>query len=208
MDGSLGDPDLADEIWRWDTALNQYQLAYLFDSGGAIPTYDGQWFDQITAMPSTMDLSLGKGFWARNKWTTADTIDFDGLVQRTSYQIPVVVDGVATKLHHMGQPMAADVALTEAGTSFWSDGALGSLGDPDAADEIWAWLQSGDQYWFNYLFDSAGMIPTYDGEWFDQVTAMPTTMSLDAGLGWWYRSKADAARAGDPSWYWTEPVPY
>ena len=127
MEGAFGDPDAADEIWRWRTDSTQYEMVYLFDSSGSIPTFDGQWFDQITAMPSTMDLTSGKGFWTRNKGSAVNTIDFDGLVQRAMGQVPVVVDASVTKLHQMGQPMAADVALSETETSYLSDGALGSM---------------------------------------------------------------------------------
>ena len=132
----------------------------------------------------------------------------DGFVLRQPYPIGMEVDTAQLRLHQMGQPLAADVALDEAGTSLLNDGAKGSFGDPDTADEIWGWRQADDGYWLNYLFDSDGSIPTFDGAWFDQVTALPTTMTLDMGTGWWYRSKADGARAGSPAWIWTEPVPY
>ena len=97
--------------------------------------------------------------------------------------------------------------MDEASTSLWADGAKGAL-LVDEADEVWTYEQGSDGYTRNWLFDSGGAYPAYDGIWFDLSTGMPTTVLLKRGMGWWYRSKADPARAGSPSWIWTEPEPY
>jgi hypothetical protein len=119
----------------------------------------------------------------------------------------VWVDAAAVKLHHMGQPMAADVPLTEAATSFWADGAKGGVMS-DFADQIWPYDQPTDSYTFHWLFDSGGAYPAYDGMWFDLNTGLPSGLILERGMGWWYRSRDDATRVGSPYWNWTEPVPY
>jgi len=73
------------------------------------------------------------------------------------------------------------------------------------ADEIWAW--DGSTYETAYLVDTGGAWPTYDGVWYNPDGFVPTTIVLNKGMAWWYRSKADGApRTG--VWEWTQPVPY
>jgi len=118
------------------------------------------------------------------------------------------VSNTATVLHQIGQPLPIDAPLDEANTTLVVDGARGGW-DSTSADEIWSYIQSaGDTYQRSWLFDSGGVYPAYDGIWFDLSTGGPTSQVLIKGLAWWYRSKADVSRAGMPSWYWTEPIPY
>jgi len=201
------DSSSSDEVWRWIRTTNQYERAWLFDSGGYYPAYDGTWFDLSSGSPSMMSLAPGLGCWVRNKSLTDRTFYFDGMVPQT--EIPVGIDVHASNmvLHQIGQPLPSDVPLDEAHTTFWADGALGGW-DSSSADEIWCYVQSLDGYRRSWLFDSGGYYPAYDGVWFDLSTGAPTTQVLSRGLGWWYRSKPDATRAGAPSWTWTEPLPY
>ena len=198
----------ADEVWRWHHRTGIYERAWLFDSSGYYPAYDGTWFDLSTGGPSGMDLASGLGFWMRNKSGSSSTFYFNGLVAQTEVSVPIDVSQTATVLHQMGQPLPIDAPLDEANTTLVIDGARGGW-DSTSADEIWSYIQSaGDTYQRSWLFDSGGYYPAYDGIWFDLSTGGPTTQVLSKGLAWWYRSKADVSRMGTPSWYWTEPIPY
>lgn len=201
------DISTADEVWRWIRGVSGYERAWLFDSVGYYPAYDGTWFDLSSGSPSSMSLASGLGYWMRNKSLSDRTFYFDGLVPHEEVWIDVDVHASNTILHQMGQPLPADVPLDEANTNLWSNGAKGGW-DSTSGDEIWSYLQETDGYRRNWLFDSAGYYPAYDGVWFDLSTGSPTAQVLSKGLGWWYRSKPDASRAGTPSWYWSEPLPY
>ena len=203
-DGST-DLATASEIWGWDPESTSYVFAWLFDTGGTTPTFDGCWMDQTTGLPSDMAMPVGSGYWFFNKSVEARTAYFDGLVQGTELGMDVPVDNTKTTSQIMGQPLAADVPLNETGTTLQADGAQGGT-DLAIADEIWAWNQATDGYVFAWLFDSAGTTPSWDGKWIDQTTGLETTLVLQRGMGWWYHSKADPARV--PGWTWTEPVPY
>ena len=173
------------------------------------PGYDGMWFDEVSAMPSTMDLSPGKGFWVRSQHTALQTIYLDGLVSRTEIPVSIDVDAAVTVVHQLGQPLAADVPLTEAATDLWEpDGSKGK-GSPDgcASDQIWLWDQAGDEYQKNWLYDSLTGSP-YDGTWFDAEQGLPTMDILGRGQGWWYMSAPSLDKAAAGSWLWAEPVPY
>jgi hypothetical protein len=196
----------ADEIWVWNPATDQYSLQFQVDTAGSFPTFDGQWWDNATFMPSTAAMTPGVGFWARSQQTFSQNLAVDGLVMRSATSIPVYVDGVAEKLHQMANPYANNMALDQ-NTSFWGDGALGAF-DASGADEIWFWQQASDQYQLAFLVDTAGSFPTFDGQWWDNATFMPTGIVMTKGYGFWFRSQPDGARAGSPSWNWAEPVPY
>ena len=197
----------SDEVWRWLRDGNSYQRAWLFDSQGYYPAYDGVWFDLSTGTPSIMTLDTATGYWVRNKSLSDRTFYFDGIVPASEIPVPIDVSESSMVLHQIGKPLPIDVPLDEANTSLWADGAKGGW-DASEADEIWVYLQENDGYRRNWLFDSDGYYPAYDGIWFDLSTGSPTIQVLSKGLGWWYRSKPDASRAGTPSWIWTEPVPY
>ena len=173
--------------------------------GGA---YEGHWFSPSPFGPTTLDLSSGKGFWARSKQSTTQTIYIDGLVPETEISVPITVDAANMVIHQIGQPLPADVPLTEADTTFWADGGMGST-SAGGADEIWVWDPDAKQYITAFLFDSDGGVAggAYDGQWFSPSPFGPITMDLKKGMAWWYRSKADdSPRTGQ--WQWTEPVPY
>jgi len=199
--------DTADEIWIWNTATMGYQRNWLFDSAGIYPAYDGTWFDLGSGSPSNAGLPLGQGFWARSKQTSVQTIQLDGIVPRSETVLGVHVAASMMSPHIFGQPFPKDVPLDEASTSFIADGAKGDW-TSDSSDEIWFWEQISHGYQRNWLFDSAGYYPAYDGTWFDLSTGLPTDVFLARGRGFWYRAKADASRVGTPSWLWTQPVPY
>jgi len=199
--------DVADEIWIWNTASIGYQRNWLFDSGGYYPAYDGIWFDLDLGAVSSATLPVGQGFWVRNKQSVMQTIQLDGLVPRSETALGVYVSDSQVSLHMLSQPFAKDVPLDEANTSFVADGARGDTSS-DPADEIWFWDQDSDGYQRNWLFDSGGYYPAYDGVWFDLSLGAPTSAFLERGRGFWYRSKSDASRVGSPSWWWSEPVPY
>jgi len=201
------DMENADEVWRWIHRTNSYKRAWLFDSAGQYPVYDGLWFDPSTGTPSHMSLAPGSGYWIRNKSRSDRIFYFDGLVPQE--EVPVDIDVHASNiiLHQMGQPLPFDVPLDESNTSFMADGALAGW-DISKADEIWSYVQEIDVYQRSWLLDSDGYYPDYDGVWFDLSTGSPTSQILTRGLGWWYISKPDSSREGTPSWIWTQPIPY
>ena len=203
MQGST-DLGTAAEIWGWDWASKTYAFTFLWDSSGSVPSLDGLWIDQGTGMPSVLAMPLGGGYWVKNKSGSAQSVLYEGVVER-SPSLDVPVDASMTRSLLMGQPLAADVPLKEDNTSLWADGAKANA-DLFVADEIWAWDPAMNGYVFTFLFDSGGTSPTADGWWVDQSTGLETTLVLDAGTGWWYHSKADPVR--EPGWVWTEPVPY
>ena len=110
---------------------------------------------------------------------------------------------------HMASQSRAELMDRRMREDWEADGskAKGSA-DGVTSDEIWLWDQDGDEYQKNWLFDSAGAYPVYDGVWMDSEMAMPTGDVLGRGRGWWFISYPDVARTGAPSWTWYEPVPY
>lgn len=64
-DGAKGstDPDSADEIWLYQQATDQYEFAWLYDSGGSVPSMDGVWIDPNRGEPSTMAFEPGRAWW-------------------------------------------------------------------------------------------------------------------------------------------------
>jgi len=197
----------SDEVWRWMREVSGYHRSWLFDSAGSYPAYDGTWFDLSSGAPSTMSLAPGVGYWIRNKSLNDRTFFFDGLVPGDEVSVAVDVHDSITILHQMGQPLPADIPLDESNTTLMADGARGGW-NSTTADEIWSYVQEIDGYQRSWLFDSDGYYSVYDGIWFDLATGNPTDQLLRKGLGWWYRSKPDESRAGTPSWFWTQPVPY
>ena len=87
--------------------------------------------------------------------------------------------------------------LDEASTTFIADGASGAQTQSDA-DEIWAWVQASDNYRQCFLF--AFPSHPFDQQWLEGAGI--TTLTLDPGMGFWYRHK------GASGWTWTCPVPY
>jgi len=199
--------DTADEIWIWNTASDGYQRNWLFDSGGYYPAYDGVWFDLGTGGFSDTTLPPGQGFWTRNKQSVSQTMQLDGIVPENEIALGIHVNASMIRLHMLAQPYPKNVPLDETSTGFIHDGAKGDW-TSDASDEIWIWGQELDGYQRNWLFDSGGYYPAYDGVWFDLSTGSPTAANLEKGRGFWYRSKPDASRVGSPSWWWSEPIPY
>lgn len=200
------DASAADEIWVWNPATDQYSLQFQVDTAGSFPTFDGQWWDNATFMPSTVAMTPGTGFWARSQQTYDQDLEIDGLVMRSVTSLPVYVKAAGENLHQLANPYANNIPLDE-NTSFLGDGALGAF-DASGADEIWYWQQATDQYQLAFLVDTGGSFPTFDGQWWDNATFMPTGIVMNKGYGFWFRSQGDAGRAGSPSWNWMEPVPY
>ena len=66
--GALNEAN-ADRIWMWDKSKNPewYRYAWLFDSGGAYPGYDGTWYETELGGETTMTLKPGFGYWYQNK---------------------------------------------------------------------------------------------------------------------------------------------
>ena len=106
-------------------------------------------------------------------------------------------------LHHdyvvrkLQGPFAINDAGGEVNTTLTSDGAHGSMSQV-SADEIWAWGQSMDNYRQCWLFHFPSH--PFHGAWLEG--AGPTTLTLDPGMGFWYRHK------GTSGWTWDIPVPY
>jgi hypothetical protein len=202
-----GGPAGEDEIWRWDPSVPGYARNWLYVIGN--PTWDGTWIDQGSGSPSTMPLPIGSGYWARSVQTgTTQTIYTDGLVPSSEVGVLLEVPATGAWNQQMGQPLPATVALDEASTTLWSDGAYGEVSGGNT-DEIWLYRQDTNMYWRNWLLDMGGN-PTWDGTWIDQQSAAPTTATLDAGYGFWFRprSDADTGQTRAPGFIWTEPLPY
>jgi len=197
----------APEVWRQNGSAPGFERAWLFDSEGVYPAYDGTWINLSTGLVSIMELPPGAGYWVRNKKLTSQTYFFDGMVPQGEVPISIDVQASKTLQHQIGIPFPVDLPLNEANTSLKADGAKGG-GDVNTADEIWCYVQSSNTYSRSWLFDSDGQYPSYDGIWIDLATGAPTTQVLSKGMGWWYKSKPDPDRVGSPSWQWTAPVPY
>jgi hypothetical protein len=191
MTGAMAQGD-ADEIWRWDASLQNYEQSWLFEMNSH--PMDDTWL--LGAGPSTVDLPLGVGFWARNKQTFDQNILFDGEVSRIE-TLHDVMPVVATTLHQFATGYVVPIPLDEANTTLVADGATGSAARA-TSDEIWAWVQGIDNYRQTWLF----VLPSHpmNENWMEG--GGPTTLTLEPGTAIWYRHK------GSTLWTWSIPVPY
>ena len=104
--------------------------------------------------------------------------------------------------HAYAVPMRLSNGEGPDNTSAFADGATGGTSS-SLADEIWAWVQQfddSDGYREAWLLDMDGGGPFPDGTWVEDLDV--TTLQLEPGMGWWYRSR------GAVLWKWDIPVPY
>jgi len=66
---------------------------------------------------------------------------------------------------------------------------MDGAGCSEQASEIWKWRATTWTYERNWLFDSMGSYPAYDGLWLDLSTGGPSQMRMALGSGFWVRNK-------------------
>ena len=67
--GAHGDlsESYADRVLFWDTSINSFRYAWLFDSGGAFPAWDGRWIETALGGETTIMIKPGTGYFFQDK---------------------------------------------------------------------------------------------------------------------------------------------
>ena len=172
----------ADQIWRWNTAGNDWDK-YFYRSGRGV-TNPG-WTKAGETAPTTDTVSAGETvFFSRAGSATSLTLA-GGVKQFTasaSYSVP------QGKFVFMGYPWPIDFAIADF-TSCYSGGTPSGTGAiSTGADQIWRW-NTAENDWDKYFYRS-GRGVTNPG-WTKSGETAPTTDVIPMGEGFFF-SRAGA----------------
>ena len=192
LDGGLEESQ-ADRVMAFDATTQQYETAYLFESGGAFPAFDGRFFD--LSGESSLTLDCGEALFVHNRGP-AQTLFLAGSLARHDVHPHDLPTGFS-----LLAPCYAVESRALDDTGLAAQGAIGAL-EPQDADQILRFDPTLQQFVGQYLFDSGGAFPAFDGLWFPNTGAPAESFRLDAGEGYLYRNQGSAALP------WDEERPY
>ena len=188
--------DMADRILKWDPSVQEYtECAWLVDTGGQFPEWDGKWIDCFTYQLSDMEISADTGFWVQNRHNEQN-ICLAGMVSNEERLIHV---GQGWQI--LGTTYPSGVTIN-GNTGLIESGASGSISE-DMADRILKWDPSVQEYTeCAWLVDTGGQFPEWDGKWIDCFTYQLSNMTLSPESGFWYQDRPPAG------FTWHYPKPY
>jgi len=188
------DSESSDAVFKWDPASQTYSgFAWLVDTGGSYPEWDGVWVDEYFNV-SSLTFDADEGFWIRNRHGT-QVVCWTGEVSGADRVVSV--PGNKWKLLGSGYPVAVGIA----GTGMWESGASGAM-DSESSDGVYLWDAASQTYsGFAWLVDTGGSYPEWDGVWVDEYFGV-STLELRPGEGFWLRD------AGPQGFSWGYPKPY
>jgi hypothetical protein len=192
LDGALEEPD-ADRVVAFDAGSQQYETAYLFDSGGALPAFDGRFFD----LDGESDLTLGCGeaLFVHNRGAAQEVFLAGRLAGHALHGRSLAAGfSVFAPCYAVESRALDDTALA-------GQGAIGGL-EPGEADQVLRFDAALQQFVGQYQFDSEGEYPALDGRWFPNTGAPAEEFRLEAGEGYLYRNR------GLEPLDWDEARPY
>ena len=157
------------------------------------PAFDGLFFDDIGE--SSLTLDCGEALFVHNRGP-AQSLFLTGSLARHAVHPRDLPSGFSlfTPCYAVQSRALDDTALA-------AQGALGAL-DSQGADQILRFDSTLQQFVGQYLFDSGGDFPEFDGLWFPNTGAPAESFRLDAGEGYLYRNQGSAALP------WDEERPY
>jgi len=192
LDGALEEGE-ADRVVAFDAASQQYETAYLFDSGGSFPAYDGRFFD--LEGESSLTLACGEGLFVHNRGAAQEVFLAGRLAGRALHGRSLAAGfSVFAPCYAVESRALDDTALA-------AQGALGGL-EPGEADQVLRFEAVLQQFVGQFLFDSGGAYPAYDGHWFPNTGAPEEEFRLEAGEGYLFRNRGAEPLA------WDEARPY
>jgi hypothetical protein len=194
--GTFNNTAFTEAIMVWDPDTSGYTSYWLYNSGGAYPSWDGKWIDPAGTL-SEDAFAVGTTFWLVTPGT--------GATLRTAGRISL--EETAEVLIHaathtmFGSPYMAPVSFNDGGLDWFDLGASGATGAFDS-DQIQLFDPVTSGYTTYWLYDSGGAYPSWDEKWIDMESATSTTNSLPAGQAAWYLS------AGTNDWVLPIARPY
>lgn len=167
LHGAMGQSG-ADQIYMWDADQQTYVQLWLFDSEGAVPSYDGKWVDGNTQDIATQTVSLGDGFWYIRQPAEEVEAVVLGAVEESASIAHTMAPKLQGQTHSYNVFVSAYPLEMAVNDMNWS-GFTGGAGQT-SADQIYLWDAQNQQYVQLWLFDSGGSVPAYDGKWIDVST--------------------------------------
>lgn len=192
LDGALEEFQ-ADRVMAFDPIAQQYETAFLFDSGGAFPAFDRRFFD--LAGESSLTLDCGEALFVHNRGP-AQALFLAGRLARHAVHQRFLPAGFS-----LFAPCYAVERRAPDDTGLDGQGAIGAL-EPQDADQILRLDPDSQKFVAQFLFDSGGAFPAFDGLWFPKTAAPAESFQLDAGEGYLYRNRGPAELP------WAEDRPY
>jgi hypothetical protein len=179
----------SDKILYWNG--RDYEVAWLVE--GTSSSMEGKWVTQAGDQISTIQLDPDRSFWLLLRPNAPDTIlTITGKISTEPNRTIELTQGP----NFIGTCYPVNVALKQSDLA--DDGvALGSKSSTNA-DKLMKW--TGTKYDVAWLVGSTGTV--WDGTWFNESGAAPSSMALNPGSGYILWIKGN-----NPSKVWTYPNP-
>lgn len=179
----------ADKVLYWNG--RDYEVSWLVEGTGT--SYDGKWMTQAGDQESPLKLDPDRSFWVILRPNAPDTIlTFTGKVSSEPNRVIDLVQGT----NHIGSCYPVPVTLVA--SELAADGVAVGGSSSGKADKLMRWL--GSRYEVAWLVGGTGT--SWDGTWFNESGAAPTTIRFEPGTGYvlWIRGS-------NASTVWTYPNP-
>jgi hypothetical protein len=190
----------APKIWKYKVGTGGFDGAFLFDSGGGSPGYDGKWIDIVTYTLSTMSFDVSTGMFlerTNDAGTDPCTSTVLGDVEVSDTVAVTIQDGY----NMLAYPYPVNLGINASESIQTEDGANGTT-ITTTADQIYKYKPGGG---FDpaFLFDSGGGSPGYDNKWIDMVLYVVSTVSFDPEEAFYYYRQP-----GQGTFTWTCTRPF
>ena len=180
------DEETGDKIQVWDNSIGYVNYFFYTSNGADGEEYDDKWYAVTDdSAPTQETLDAGAGFWYRNRGDSDIQLTVSGEVSKNA-QTVTVEDG----LNLIANPFPVDLKLN-GGTINWVAAGAHADADEETGDKIQIWDPT--EGYVNYFFYTSNGADgeEYDNKWYSvQDDSAPTTDTIPAGRGFWYRNRS------------------
>ena len=176
--GSIG--GTADQIWRWDTAGNDW-VKYFYRSGRGVAADAVGWTKAGQTALTTDTVSAGETFFFFRGGSSDTTLTLSGAVKQfaasASYSAP------SSCYVFMGYPWPVAFAISKMSDAYATGTPAGAGSIGGTADQIWRWDTTGND-WAKYFYRSGRGVTTPG--WCKSGETAITTDTIPAGEGFFF----------------------
>ena len=176
--GSIG--ATADQIWRWNTAGNDWDK-YFYRSGRGVAAADVGWTKVGGTTLTTDTISAGETCFFFRGGSTSTAITLSGAVKAFTGSSSYTVSSSSYVFMAYPWPIAFAISSMTGAYSSGTPSGAGSIGA--TADQIWRWNTAGND-WDKYYYRS-GRGVTNPG-WYKEGEAEITTDVIPSGEGFFF----------------------
>jgi len=174
----------------WTIIDNNWKTAYLINTNGKYPDFDGKWFSGSTF--SNIELEPGKAYWLEIRDNHVDEdIIIVGRIPKSDQMLKI-----DKGINLVGINYPNNISLEKSGLR--ESGLIGAMTE-NSSDRIWTIID--DNWKTAYLIDTNGAYPEYDGKWFSG--SIESNIKLEPAKGYMLE-----VRNNHNEFIWLCPNPY